>query len=330
MAADHARGEMVEATRAVVAAARAAGVVVEPILAEFGLTPAVLADPSQRLAIDGTDGLWARLVQASGDPDLPLRAVEHSPFGTFQVIDFLGANSPTVGGGIAALTRYFHIIHPHLSLTVDPAGPPWRVEARSQVWEGASFTLAMVLRRFHTLAGPCVPNRVRVTRAPTRDPELATRLFGPHIEWRADADVAWLDDATWRRPMPNADPALLPLLHAHARQAAGPPPSDLEGQVVAITRQLLPSGRADADHVAARLGLSRRTLQRRLGEVGTAFSTLLAQVRRDRATRLLADPSLSLVEVALLLGYADETAFQRAFRRWFGTSPGRWRRAHAG
>jgi AraC-like DNA-binding protein len=78
-----------------------------------------------------------------------------------------------------------------------------------------------------------------------------------------------------------------------------------------------PSGRAHG----RRLGLSPRTLQRRLGEHRASFQRLLADVRRELADQYLRRPDLSLGEVAFLLGYQDLSSFHRAFRRWSGRTP---------
>ena len=84
--------------------------------------------------------------------------------------------------------------------------------------------------------------------------------------------------------------------------------------------QTLPTG-ASIDAVAARLHLSRRTLQRRLDESGCAYRQLLDAVRQCHARHLLDDPTLSLKEVAFLLGYAEQSAFNHAYQRWYGIAP---------
>ena len=70
---------------------------------------------------------------------------------------------------------------------------------------------------------------------------------------------------------------------------------------------------------------SQRTLQRRLQEEGTSFQTLLDDTRRELAEQYLAQPGMSLLEIAYLLGFADPSNFFRAFRRWFDATPGEYR-----
>lgn len=132
-------------------------------------------------------------------------------------------------------------------------------------------------------------------------------------------------------PLRGADPALLALLDAQAERllqeaaaVTGP---------VAVWRQalvgLIRSGRTQLADLAESLQMSPRSLQRRLAEHGHSFQTLLGQTRQQLAEAYLRDPSVELAEVALLLGYSEQSAFTRAFRQWTGQAPLQWRRQHA-
>jgi AraC-like DNA-binding protein len=88
-----------------------------------------------------------------------------------------------------------------------------------------------------------------------------------------------------------------------------------------------PSGGVADEKVAAQLNMSERSLQRRLNEVGTTFRTLLEGVLKDLASTYVSDPDIELVEDALLLGFSDQSAFSRAFKRWTGFSPSKVRLA---
>jgi AraC-like DNA-binding protein len=99
-------------------------------------------------------------------------------------------------------------------------------------------------------------------------------------------------------------------------------------QVREVLSRELPAA-ADQAAVARKLGLSARTLQRRLAEAGTSFQDVLDEVRAGAARRLLRDPALAVSEVAFSLGYAELSSFYRAFRRWTGQTPIDWRAAAA-
>jgi AraC-like DNA-binding protein len=131
------------------------------------------------------------------------------------------------------------------------------------------------------------------------------------------------------------DPALLACGGARG-VAAGPAwagddepplPSDADaGSAIAAVMSLALTERAPRlEWVAAKLGLSPRSLQRKLQVAGSSYHALLEDVMRQRATRLVADTSTSIVEIALMLGYSDQAHFTRAFRRWTGHAPGAYR-----
>ena len=91
-----------------------------------------------------------------------------------------------------------------------------------------------------------------------------------------------------------------------------------------LLRDLIPTGNFSIDTVASQLGLHRRTLQRRLDRQGKNYLEVLDTCRSEMAIDYLKTSSLPLVNLAHLLGYADQSAFNHAFQRWYGMSPGEW------
>ncbi|MNC54388.1 HTH-type transcriptional regulator VirS [compost metagenome] len=102
----------------------------------------------------------------------------------------------------------------------------------------------------------------------------------------------------------------------------------LTGTVKWIMKRSFTAGRQDIQAVARQLGMSNRTLQRKLTDEGTSFKQLLTEARHEQALEYLADPSLDIKEVAFLIGYEDQNSFYRAFRLWEGDTPARWRSEH--
>ena len=98
-------------------------------------------------------------------------------------------------------------------------------------------------------------------------------------------------------------------------------------RVTAVIVDMLPSGGVVEESVAKTLNMSVRSLQRRLQQVGTTFRTLFETARRDLASTYVEDPEIELVEVAFLLGFSDQSAFSRAFKRWTGHTPSEARKA---
>jgi len=128
-------------------------------------------------------------------------------------------------------------------------------------------------------------------------------------------------------PIVTADETLLVYLDRLAEQARRELSRDdtTADGVRRVLWQEMAAGNPAIGTVAARLGLSGRSLQRRLSEEGTSFKEVLDSFRRGIARRLLSERDVAVYEVAYLLGYSDPSAFHRAFRRWHGDSPRRFR-----
>jgi AraC-like DNA-binding protein len=109
--------------------------------------------------------------------------------------------------------------------------------------------------------------------------------------------------------------------HARSLSEAFAERSSLRERVRELIVEMPRAGEPSQTDVARKLGMSERTLHRRLREEGQTFADILDTVRRELALRYLADLDLAVYEIAFLLGYSDPSSFHRAFRRWMGDSP---------
>jgi AraC-like DNA-binding protein len=137
-----------------------------------------------------------------------------------------------------------------------------------------------------------------------------------------------LNANTRELPLIHADPYLNNLLLKYCEAAI----TDRRGNVSQLRTRvenaissLLPHGRVVLDDVARSLGMSKRTLARRLSDEGLSFTEVLQQLRRDLAVRYLDDPKLHISKIAWLLGFNEVSAFTHAFKRWTGKSPSQMR-----
>lgn len=155
--------------------------------------------------------------------------------------------------------------------------------------------------------------------------------FGCPIRFGANRNALVLDVADLDRPFPGHNSELLDMLNPALSAALTDTltPTTISQQVKMALKRILASGRPDMAGVARELGMSDRTLQRRITEEGTSFRQLMLETRREVVRHLLAEPSIEIDEVAYLLGYEDANSFYRAFRSWEGTTPARWRASRA-
>lgn len=173
---------------------------------------------------------------------------------------------------------------------------------------------------------PLTPRRVEFA---SERPKHDTRhdYFRCPIRYGASRNALVLKSADLNRPFPGHNPELLEVLTPALAAALGEleAQSSIREQAKVVLKRSLASGRPELSDVAHELGMSERTLQRRITEEGSTFRELVAHARQELWRRLLADPASSIDEVAYLLGYQDTSSFYRAFRDGEGVTPNRWR-----
>jgi AraC-like DNA-binding protein len=144
------------------------------------------------------------------------------------------------------------------------------------------------------------------------------------VEFAADVDEVALPGAIRRIPLVGADPYLNELLIAYCEEALSRRQSSTGALRLSVENAivpLLPHGKARLEKIASRLGMSKRTLARRLSAEGVSFNGVLGELRLYLAKRYIRDPHLSISEIAWLLGYQEVSAFTHAFKRWTGKTP---------
>jgi len=325
-------------TLAMIRAAEARGLRTDHLLQEAGLTRASLEDPDARLPGPTVLAIWNALREGTGDPALQLSAPVTLPFGAYRVIDYLVAASATVGDGIRRFANFFEVIADGVTLVVDADGEePWldlaMVGGAPVPPVYVDYVFAALVSRIRMRIRPALQVlRVELRRAEPPDPAPYGALFRAPVRFGAGADRLFFSREEWGSPTESGDEALAQLMEDHARvparRVAHPVPS-FRAEVERILVASLPEGRSSA-HVAKALHVSVRTLQRKLEEVGTTFREVSEALSARLAVKHLTDPRVSIAEVAFLLGFSDPSSFNRAFRRWTGEPPGRWRRRRHG
>ena len=175
------------------------------------------------------------------------------------------------------------------------------------------------------------PQYIEFTRKGPHSPEHGA-YFGCPIRYGAPRDVLALNVMDLDLPFPqhNAEflELLTPALSASRKDLVAN--ASIGDQVKVVLMRRLVSGRPKLLEVAEALGMSDRTLQRRITEEGTSFRALMAHARQELSEKLLSDPSVSVDEIAILLGYRDTSSFYRGFKQIQGTTPVGWRERQGG
>jgi AraC-like DNA-binding protein len=276
--------------------------------------------------------MWEEAERQYGHPGLPSALALAIPFGAYGALDYLVGSADTVAGCCESAMLHFTMVAIDVGLEIDAledSARVLRVRAPAPMpAQALEFTLVTLFSRLRYVSGGSfVPRMLGLPVArPARD-DVRTRVLGLTPAYQRPCAEMLIDGDTWHMPTRSADAFLHATLKAIAAQLQLTRPGDstVERALRARLRDALAQGRADAARMAVLLGVSERTLQRRLTELGRSFSDVVEDFRQEEAARLLATPGMPLVEVASRLGYAEQTSFTRAFRRWTGTTPGAWR-----
>ncbi|OXS56540.1 AraC family transcriptional regulator [Cohnella sp. CIP 111063] len=233
------------------------------------------------------------------------------------------------------MTRYKKLCPPE-NLRISENGEFCTIELTWQPTEQSGppilvgITLAYLLELGRRGTGELLTARSVEFSQPMGDMHDLEAYFGCRIRTGAQGNRLTLHRRDLDRPFVSYNEELLEILtpildrSLDEQQCSG---SIIE-KVKWIMKRSLTGGRLDIRTVAGELRMSDRTLQRRLTDEGTSFKHLLTQSRHEQALEYLADPSLSIKEVAFLLGYEDQNSFYRAFRVWAGDTPSNWRARH--
>ncbi len=310
------------------------GIDTEEILRSAGLSHGLIADADKRIAAESADAVWRRAFEVANDPFLALHAAEALPFGVYKVLDFIIANAPTIGEGLTRVLHYFPIVDPRAALTIAEESGALTITMESDQGPlpgpAQEFTFAALVLRSRASTDISWPlQHVNFTMESPGNSTEHERIFGCPIRFGQTRAQLAVSRETWDLPVSGSNSALFGVLEEHATRlldelSSAQPPSLLD-KVRAVLREELGGGDVSAVHVAKRLGFGERTLQRRLGEAHTTYVEVLANAREKMACEYLREPGISLTEVAFLLGFAEQSSFTRAFKRWTGKPPGDWR-----
>jgi len=320
------------ASRALLESCRRLGLDTTALLRRAAVAEERLHDPDARLPAERAEALWREAYAAARDPFLALHAAEATPFGAFPALDYLAASSATVGAGLERVAAYFPLVDPRGRIDVVPAPGAVALVFRSVAGPvpppAQEYTLGVLWLRARQVASSEVRlAEVRLAFPRPPGPAEHARVFGVEPRFGARAAALVLPRPAWELPTRAPAPGLIPLLDEHARRLAGAAAGSAADEVRGAVGADLPGREPTLAAAARRLGTSPRTLQRRLEAEGTTFARLVAEVRRERAEALLSAREISVAEVSFLLGFSEQSAFTRAFRRWTGHSPTRFRQA---
>jgi AraC-like DNA-binding protein len=312
------------------ARAQRAGIELGPLLKKAGLADQRIKDRGSRLPVQQQIHFLNLVADALHDEFLGFHLAQLCDLRELGLLFYVAASSETLGDALQRVARYSSITNEGISLKcVEGDGTRMVFDyvgvSRHSDRHQIEFSMTVLVRLWRQLTGlHLATRRARLThRRSNGDSELA-KYFGGRITFGAKADELAFARSVKDIAITSADPYLNEILVANCEQALSHRPKNrgtLRSAVENAIVQLLPHGKVRASGIAARLGLSQRTLARRLALEGETFSEILESLRGDLGRQYLSDPNLSISRIAWLLGYGEVSAFTHAFKRRTGKTP---------
>jgi AraC-like DNA-binding protein len=313
--------------------AEAYGVSLDDVLERHGVDHRVLADPDAVVPGQLDMDLFDELAARAREPALGIRlAMLPTPL-NFDLVDYVGRNSPDLGSACRNMIRYQRLLFDSVAMELHVEGQVARVVHNGSPGmrfsrHATEYALGTLVVRARAFSGiDWNPLSVSLRDPPPADDSPYRKLFRAEVSFGQPRAEVVVDRAVLSYPNVAADPSLYAILERCARERVAKLEScsGLLDEVRLEMSRLLRGEVPLAAQVARRLGMSARNLHRRLRDEGRTYQQLVDEVRMAMADAYLADRRINAVDVGFLLGFSDASAFYRAFRRWTGKTPAEYR-----
>lgn len=305
------------------------------IARDAGMEIDLLANPEAVLPDELTFIMLHKAVKISGKPDFGLQAANIFRPSAFGAMGYSMMSAPTLKDSLIRSTRYTGSVTQASSSKLAPVAggaqfeiiqplPIPLVADFEQTYEFLTLLLLNFLR--WTIGFDIKPQRVEFIHKTPSYLSSHAQFFGCPVYFNTGHTTLVFSDEQLALPLITAD-AIMAVIHdRHAEQRVTQlGSSPITRQTRRLITQMLSEGEPTRQKIAALLKLNEKTLQRRLLEESASFNDLLDEIRCSLAEMYLANTNITLLETGSLLGYSEQSSFNRAVRRWFGCSPGEMR-----
>jgi len=322
--------------------ATANGIVVADLLSQAGIPADTLESDEGRIDSEQFQTFLHLLAERSGNPILGLESGDFVQPGSYSVLGYITMSCATLGEAITRIAPYEKLVGDmgttRMRMKGDEVILVWHCNytdplVRPQVVDNVFASWINYARWLADRAG-AAPLAIRLQRespGPELEPEYLKR-WGCTVEFAAGEDSLSLNKELLCARLRQPDPSLRKTLEAHAlsQLAELDTDSDLAARVKQGIQKQLAGGVTRQDMIAEDLGMTSRTLQRKLSQEGASYQKLLDEVRQQMAEDYLRNTAMSIPDIALRLGYSETTSFHRKFRAVSGKTPGDFRRGVSG
>jgi AraC-like DNA-binding protein len=315
---------------------RQRGITLPPLLRKARLSAAQVDRPDARIGAASQIAFLELAAVALGDRHLGFTLGSDFDLRQIGLLYYAAASSSTLGDALDRAERYSSIVNEGIGIQCAKSSDlrialRYTGVSRGVGRQQTEFLVTAIIRLCRTLTSRrLIPKRVRIIHQRMDQSSRFERFMGAPIAFGADADEIVFDKEARQLGLVGADPYLNELLLRYCEEALSGRRSNASPLRIAVENAitpLLPHGKARIDVVARELGMSSRTLARKLAAEDLTFEDTLDQLRADLATRHLQEGRLCISQVAWLVGYQGVSAFTHACQRWTGMAPGQFRLA---
>lgn len=318
-------------------AARAVGVSPQAQLRKVGLPPNCLQEPDTFLPYHAFIRLLEDTAFLGHCPDFGLRLAQHQQAFLEGPLTLLMRHAPNLNEALALGAQYGYVFSPVMRASLVPVVErPELVDVTMIVSDGAAegcaqtteFVLLGILHVLRWLTdGLARPVLLQLPHAPLNSPETYARYLACECRFDSLFPAVRMRLADLAMALPARNALLLQMARSYIEHHYGTTKQLLSERIRILLRQRMAMGRVAQADIAASLAVHPKTMQRRLAQEGARFDLLLDEVRRERFVELLAQSTRpAMAQIALMVGYSEQSSLARSCKRWFGSSPSTLRR----
>lgn len=303
-----------------------------PVYRKAGINPALLRKSDARINISHVDELWRTAVELLDDPCFGIRMSAHWHPSYVGALGYAWCASSTLRTALNRVVRYIHVVTEDLNIRLEETTGGLKVVVDL---EKSVFTLPqhhdvvaavlMHMCRFD-YGEALLPTEVCLAHDKPPCDKVISDFFRAPVRYGTAQTSITLAAGDVDRELSSANRELA-LMHDEflMKYLIEIKKGDIVQQIQSLIIENLPSGKVSDNLIAKELNLSERSLQRKLKEHGTTFRTVLDNVREMAAIQYIQNPVNTMSDIAFLLGFSEQSAFSRAFKKWTGTSPIKYR-----
>lgn len=308
---------------------------VEPsaILLEAGINEEQLHSPGYRVSLYRTFRLLKLAEKHAADPFVGLRLGQFVDARSYEVLGYVLMSCHSLGEALQQLIRFDQLIWDvggtslyiegdRAILELRPKNVPWVPAEAFEIAVSGQYAMGKWLTGLEDS-----PAEVHFKHEPRGDISVYQDVFNCEVKFKQPKTALIFDQSYMNAPIRYADPALKQMMEQTGQKILSQyrHESNIANEARAIIHELLPSAEHELETVAAKMGISPRNFSKRLANAGYQYKDLVEEVRWDLADFYLSSQTMSITDIAFLLGYSEQSAFSRAFKKWTGYSPKQYR-----